>query len=155
MFKDTKTHLVIVGAFGFDMFLDELLAYKNISLIIGEQNNLTIKKYYNTDLEKLNKLIDAGVKVSFTLSGEYSLEGKVKYLWSGIDIFRSGVSASRVMDMMTINPAKMLGVEDLLGSIEVGKKADLLVFNKNPIEYYDSNLKYVFIDGKEIYREEI
>ena len=154
LFKDTDVHLVLVGCYEFDRCLDEIIDYKKISLIVGEQNNLTIKKYFHTDLNKLNKLLENEILVSYTLSGEYSPEGKVKYLWNGIDIYRAGVKSSDVLDMMTINPAKILGVDDLIGSIEVGKKADLVVYTSNPIEYYDSNVKYSFINGKKIYEEE-
>lgn len=154
LFKDTDIRLVLVGAYEFDRCIDEILDYGKISLVMGEQNNLTIKKYYNTDLESLNLLLDKGILVSYTLSGEYSPEGSVKYLWNGIDIYRSGVDSARLMDMMTVYPARILGLDDLIGSIEQGKFADLAIYDKNPIESYDSRLIYSVIKGKLIYKGE-
>lgn len=49
--------------------------------------------------------------------------------------------------LITLNPAKQLGVEDRVGSIDPGKDADLVVFNKYPLSVY-AVPEMVFIDGK-------
>lgn len=46
--------------------------------------------------------------------------------------------------MASLNPAKAINVADELGSIEVGKKADLIIFDK------DINIKKIILDGKEL-----
>ncbi len=38
--------------------------------------------------------------------------------------------------LVTINPAKQLGIDDRVGSIEVGKDADLAIFNAHPLSIY-------------------
>ena len=45
--------------------------------------------------------------------------------------------------MVTINPAKQLGIEDKVGSIEVGKSADLVLFDKHPLSNYSKPLESV------------
>jgi adenine deaminase len=47
---------------------------------------------------------------------------------------------------VTINPAKQLGVENRVGSIEPGKDADLTIFDKHPLSNY-AKVEKVFIDG--------
>lgn len=47
---------------------------------------------------------------------------------------RAGIPAAEVIKMATINSAKITGVSDSLGSIEVGKKADLILIDGNPLE---------------------
>ena len=44
-----------------------------------------------------------------------------------------GVSEAQALAMITINPARELGLEDRLGSIEVGKDADIALFNAPPV----------------------
>ena len=52
--------------------------------------------------------------------------------------------------MATINPARILGVEDRIGSLETGKDADLLFWSDLPTLRADANLKRVVIDGKTV-----
>lgn len=40
------------------------------------------------------------------------------------------------LSLITINPAKQLGIDQWVGSIEVGKQADLVIFNKHPLSIY-------------------
>jgi len=60
-----------------------------------------------------------------------------------------GLSELEALKMITINPAKILGVEKWVGTIEVGKDADLAIFNKHPLDPY-TICEMTIIDG-EIY----
>lgn len=51
---------------------------------------------------------------------------------------------------MTINPAKALGIDEVTGSVEKGKMADLVVWSGNPFSVY-SKAEKVFIDGNLMY----
>jgi imidazolonepropionase-like amidohydrolase len=53
---------------------------------------------------------------------------------------------SRAIEAITIRPAEICGVEDRVGSIEVGKDADLLLFENDPLAL-NGNPKCVFADG--------
>lgn len=48
---------------------------------------------------------------------------------------RGGASESRALAAITIVPATLLGLQDRIGSIEVGKDADLLILNGQPLDY--------------------
>ena len=61
-----------------------------------------------------------------------------------------GLSETEALAMVTINPAKQLGIDDKVGSIEVGKSADLVLFDKHPLDGYSKALK-VWIDGHEYF----
>jgi imidazolonepropionase-like amidohydrolase len=55
--------------------------------------------------------------------------------WREIALLESvGLSPREVLDAATIVPARMLGVEDELGSIAVGKRADVLLLDRDPLE---------------------
>ncbi len=61
-----------------------------------------------------------------------------------------GMSETEALAMVTINPAKQLGIDDKVGSIEVGKSADLALFDQNPLSNFSKCLK-VWIDGHEYF----
>jgi imidazolonepropionase-like amidohydrolase len=57
-----------------------------------------------------------------------------------------GVSETEALAMVTLNPAKQLDIDKRVGSIEIGKDADLVLYDKNPLSNY-SKVQKVFIDG--------
>jgi imidazolonepropionase-like amidohydrolase len=64
-----------------------------------------------------------------------------------------GVSEDDALAMITINPAKQLAIDSKVGSIEVGKDADLTLFDKHPLSNY-AKVEKVFIDGTEYFDRE-
>lgn len=55
--------------------------------------------------------------------------------------------------LCTLNPAKMLHIDDKVGSIKEGKDADLVLWSGNPLSIY-SRVKFTMIDGMIYYSEE-
>jgi imidazolonepropionase-like amidohydrolase len=64
-----------------------------------------------------------------------------------------GLSEDEALALITINPAKQLGIDRYVGSIEVGKQADLVVYDKDPLSMY-SKVERVFIDGVQYFDRE-
>ncbi len=58
-----------------------------------------------------------------------------------------GLSFDDALKTITLNPAKLLGIENRVGSIEKGKDADLVLFNGDPFEYL-TKVCVVIIDGE-------
>ena len=54
----------------------------------------------------------------------------------------------RALGMITCNAAKLLDVDDRVGSLEPGKDADIQIYSALPTQYVASELKMVMIDGK-------
>lgn len=57
-----------------------------------------------------------------------------------------GVSEEEAFKMVTINPAKALHVDNKVGSIKVGKDADVVLWSENPLSIYAKSL-YTIVDG--------
>jgi adenine deaminase len=57
-----------------------------------------------------------------------------------------GMSEEDAFRMVTLNPAKALHVDDRVGSIKVGKDADLVLWSDNPLSIYAMSL-YTIVDG--------
>ncbi|QOY85756.1 amidohydrolase [Paludibaculum fermentans] len=61
-----------------------------------------------------------------------------------------GMTEDEALAMITINPAKQLGIDQLVGSIEAGKQADLVIYDKDPLSIF-SKVEKVFIDGQQYF----
>jgi imidazolonepropionase-like amidohydrolase len=71
--------------------------------------------------------------------------------WEAAKVIRyGGLTADEALAMVTINPAKQLGIDDKVGSIEAGKSADLVLYDKHPLSNYAKVLK-VWIDGHQYF----
>lgn len=64
-----------------------------------------------------------------------------------------GMSAEEALKMVTLNPAKLLHIDNYVGSLKVGKHADLVVWNGNPLSIYSKPL-YTFVDGIDYYNHQ-
>ena len=58
-----------------------------------------------------------------------------------------GMSEEDALKMVTLNPAKLLHLDDRMGSIKVGKNADVVLWTDNPLSVY-ARADKTFIDGK-------
>lgn len=63
---------------------------------------------------------------------------------------KEGVSNEDALKMITINPAKILGIDKRVGSIEIGKDGDIAIFDGDPLDIR-SNVKYTIVQGKLVY----
>jgi imidazolonepropionase-like amidohydrolase len=77
------------------------------------------------------KLADAGVVVNMGAHGQIQGIGAHWEMWM---LEQGGMSPMEALQAATINPARSLGFDSEIGSIEVGKLADLVVLDRNPLE---------------------
>lgn len=63
---------------------------------------------------------------------------------------RGGASEAKALASITIVPATMMGLQDRIGAIEVGKDADLLILNGPPLDYR-SYVEKAIVNGKLVY----
>ncbi len=65
---------------------------------------------------------------------------------AGKTVKYGNVSQEEAWKMVTLNPAKMLQIDNKVGSIEVGKDADLVLWTDNPLSIY-ATVNKTFVDG--------
>jgi urease alpha subunit len=56
------------------------------------------------------------------------------------------LSDDEALAMITLNPAKQLGIDDRVGSLEVGKDGDIAIFDNHPLSIY-AIPQMTFVDG--------
>jgi imidazolonepropionase-like amidohydrolase len=105
----------------------------------------------NATYENAALLAQAGIPISI-------MTGYVAYVpKSRILLFEAAVAAANGLGMepalrtITVSAAKMLGIDDRVGSLSKGKDADVVVFDGDPFEY-TSHVEQVLVDGATTYR---
>ena len=92
------------------------------------------------------KLREAGIPVAFS-TGYEAYVPKVRVLvFEAAMAIPYGLSREDALAMITIEPAKILGIDDRVGTIEPGKDADLAFFDGDPFEW-TTHCEGVLIDG--------
>jgi imidazolonepropionase-like amidohydrolase len=91
------------------------------------------------------KLAQAGVRFAFT-SGSLRPQDFIANVQKAVE---NGLSKDEALRALTINAAEILGAADQLGTIEVGKIANLVVTSGDLLSK-DAKVRHVFIDGNEI-----
>lgn len=96
-------------------------------------------------------LSQAGVCVAVTTDHPVSM---IQFLpiCAGLAV-KSGLPFEEGLKAITINPAKICGVADRVGSLETGKDGDVVIFDGNPMEVSGRALCTI-IEGKIVYRDE-
>ncbi len=95
----------------------------------------------------VKQLADNGVKVNLGAHGQLQGLGAHWELWS---LQQGGMTNLEALQAATLNSANYIGAGKDIGSIEVGKLADLLVLDKNPLENIQNSntLRYTMINGR-------
>ncbi len=91
-------------------------------------------------------LAEAGVRFAFQTG---SIENVTGLLTEARTALAHGLPYHQAIRGLTLYPAEFFGAEGELGSLEVGKSADLLVFDGDPLAA-DSRIERVFLQGMEI-----
>ena len=97
--------------------------------------------------ETAKSLSDAGVKVNMGAHGQ--LQGLGAH-WETWMLQQGGMSNLEALKAATINSAEYIGAGEDIGSLKVGKLADLIVMDKNPLENIENteSIKMVMVNGR-------
>ncbi len=106
----------------------------------------------NKTFETPGILANAGLQVSIITDSPVIPQNYLA-LCAGLAV-KSGMEPHKALQAITINPAKHLGIEDRVGSLEVGKDADIVISDGDIMDSMTS-VRYTFIDGEEIEKSEL
>lgn len=102
---------------------------------ITPAQKVTIQRFWQLQLKLARMLDDAGVPM---MTGTDSAGGAIVSGFSLHQEFallaQGGFSPLKILQMTTLNPARFYGREATMGSVEVGRDADLVLLDANPIE---------------------
>jgi len=157
---DILTAIRIAEEFNLDITIEhategykvaDLLARKSIPCVVGPIL-FSRSKYELRGMTPRNPglLAKAGAKVAIQ-TDEMSA---VKYLALNAALaVREGMAEEEALKAITINAAEIIGVADRVGSLEVGKDADVVIFSGYPFDYR-TVAEVVIINGEVVYQRE-
>jgi imidazolonepropionase-like amidohydrolase len=149
----------IAEEFGYELVIDHgteahLLADKiaaaGIPVVIGPLFTSRSKvELRNRSLANPGRLAAAGVTIAITTDHPVV---PIHFLIHQVTLaVKEGLDRETALRSVTINPARIIGVADRLGSITPGKDADLVIWSGDPLDVM-SRAERAYIGGREIYR---
>ncbi|MDI3507862.1 MAG: hypothetical protein PWP48_810 [Clostridiales bacterium] len=158
---DILTAIRIAKEFDINITLDhctegymivDILAEEGYPVILGplisERSKIELR---NQNVAAPGILSKAGLKVAIMTDHPVI---PVQYLSVSAAIaVREGMDEAEAMKAITINAAQITGIADRVGSLEVGKDADIAIFDGNPLEFRTKS-QMIFINGRLVFRRQ-
>jgi imidazolonepropionase-like amidohydrolase len=155
---DIATAIRIADEFGYELVIDhgteahllaDILAARGIPVIIGPLLTSRSKvELRNRSLANPGRLARAGVTIAITT--DHPVVPIHFLVHQAALAVKEGLDRDTALRALTINPARIAGIDDRIGSIEVGKDADLAIWSGDPLDLL-SRVERALIDGAEIY----
>ncbi|MBL8885548.1 MAG: amidohydrolase family protein [Phycisphaerales bacterium] len=154
--QDIESALRLQKEFGFKLILDmaaesylvaDQLKAASIPVILHPTMYRAVGEAENLSFETAAKLKKAGVLFAIQSGYEGYVPKTRVVLFEAALAAANGLKFDDALASITINAAKILGLEARIGSLEVGKDADLALYDNDPLEY-TSHCVGTVIDGK-------
>jgi len=142
--------VVLVG--GYQAYkITEFLKEHDISVLVRAPHNLPSLDDDDYDLPyKLPKiLLDSGLLVAMQNASAKNFQNRNLPFYAG-QLVQQGLSKEKALQMITQNPAKILGIDQEYGTLEVGKSATLFISEGDALDMRTNQLSRAFIDGRDI-----
>lgn len=160
--NDIFTAIRIAKEFNVKMTLDhstdarcivDELAEENYPMIVGPSlGHRTKVELINKSFKTAAVLNKAGIKISITTDSPV-IPLQHLSICAALAV-KDGLDKWEALKAISINPAEILGLEDRVGSIKVGKDADIVIWSADPLQI-DAKVEYTIIDGKVVFSGEV
>ena len=133
------------------MIADKLAAYDYPALVGPSFGSKSKPELSNKTFETPAILHKAGVSISIITDAHVvPIENLPMCAGLAVD---AGLPMEEGWKAITINPARVIGIADRVGSLEVGKDADVVIWTKDPLVYIGGAAYTTIIDGKVVYQK--
>lgn len=143
------TKMVIVGGYDAWMVAD-MLKDNKVSVILRRVHELPVSEdddvYMPYKLPK--KLFDAGVLFCLENSGDMEAMGTRNLPFYAGTAAAYGLNKEEALKLITLNAAKILGIDATCGSLEPGKDATFFVSSGDALDVKTNNVEQAFIQGR-------
>ena len=147
--KEIGLEFTLDHAWGATEYMDEIVE-SGCKIVFGPiGSRISFGECRMIDIESVVELDKRGVLTALTTDAP--LLSVDALIHEAGEVVREGLEVERALRMITINPAKIMGVDDRIGSIEEGKDADIVLFRGLPAYNTNARVIHTIIDGKVIY----
>ena len=143
--EEFNIRVVLDGAAEAYLLLDEIKA-AGVPVIVHPAMARAAGERENLSFTTAEKLISAGIPTAFQSGYEGYVPKTRVVLFEAAITLAHGLSFDQALGAITIDAARILGIDDRVGSIEVGKDGDLALYDGDPFEY-TSHAIGTIIDG--------
>jgi imidazolonepropionase-like amidohydrolase len=157
--KQILVALDFVKEFGFDMVIvggsdswkvADLLKQNNVSVILQQIHSLPTLEDDDVDQPYKTAALLQKAGVLFAISDDDGqTRGRNLAFCAGTAV-AYGLSKEDALAAITLNAAKLMGVSDKTGSIEIGKDANIIISEGDLLDMRTSNVTHAFIQGRKI-----
>ncbi|GAB6189018.1 amidohydrolase [Marinitoga arctica] len=154
---DILTAIRLSEEFGFDLVIEhateaykvaDYIKEKNIPLVLGPLFGFRTKlELKDLSFEALRIINEKGILAGL-MCDHPVLHLEHANVQAALGM-RYGAKEEDLLKMLTINPAKILKIEDRVGSLEPGKDADIVIWNYHPFDVR-AKAESVYIEGKKV-----
>jgi len=150
--KQFNVDFTIEHGWGASNFIDEIASSGVKGVNFGPIGiHMTPGECGIVDIDSVIELDKRGVLCSLITDGPLFLPYGI-ILQAG-ELVRFGLDIETAIKMITLNPAKICDISDRVGSIEVGKDADLAIFNAIPGLNTNAIVEYTIVNGEIAYQK--
>ncbi len=144
-------HVVLVGGYHSNNTID-LLKEHNIPVLIRRTHSLPFSDDDDYDLPyKLPKILtNNGILVGLENSGQMERMNSRNLPFYAGQVAGQGLDKEKALQLITENTAKILGIDDKYGTLEIGKSATLFISEGDALDMRTNKLIHAFIDGRAI-----
>jgi hypothetical protein len=128
--------------------LKEFLRENNIPVLLD--NPLSLPKYDYSDIKEPFKLASMFTKASILVGLTYSSQAYGNLPFAAGEAAAYGLTKEEALQTVSLNTAKILGIDDITGSIEAGKDANIVVSTGDLLDMRTNNVELAFIMGRNI-----
>ena len=146
--KQYGMKMVLVG--GADAYLvTDLLKANNIPIVLGRQHSLPFRDDDDIDLPyRLPSILkEAGITYALSVEGSWQ---ERNLMFNAGTAAAYGLSREEALEAITSSPAKILGIDQTVGTLTTGKDATLIISDGDILDMRTSQVTHAFIRGKEI-----
>jgi len=142
-------NIVIVGA-AESLQIASILVENNIPVILDNEHALPTTE--DDDIDQLYKLPaqlkKAGVLFAINDANDQSKQRNISFNAGTAAAY--GLTKEEALSAITLNTAKILGIDDITGSIELGKDANIIISDGDILDMRGNQLSKAFIQGRDI-----
>lgn len=147
--KEFGFDVVIVG--GMDSWqIADLLKANNVSVILAQPHSLPTLEDDDVDQPYKTAAMLQKAGVVFSISDDDGQTRGRNLAFNAGTAAAYGLSKEEALQSITLNAAKVLGIEKKTGSIEVGKDANIIISDGDILDMRTSNVTDAFIQGRKI-----
>jgi imidazolonepropionase-like amidohydrolase len=149
--KNNIQKMVIIGGY-YAFKVAQLLKENNVSVLLKRIHDLPLLEDEDVNLPYKNAkiLVDAGVLVGLQNAGDMErMQTRNLPFYAGT-CAAWGLTKEQAIQLISGNTAKILGIENNYGTLEVGKSATLFLSDGDALEMKSNIISLAFIDGRQI-----